>query len=224
LSYSPEDPAFSVVGGDRAVTNRMGPAGAWFADVAFLLFGQPAFLFPALVLLGGVLLFRSRTAPAGRATLLFRSAGFLLTIATSCGLATLHFDAPAMRETAGGILGQLVGLGLAQVLGLLGATLLLLVLWLAAVSLATGVSWLAVMDHTGRLVFRVLTEVNILANRVQIWLQGRRARAERHEVVTKTRAKAKPAAPRIEPTIEKLEVSERFERERQVPLFEPPAS
>src|SRR5690606_1969998 len=139
LSYSPEDPAFSVVGGDRQVTNRMGPAGAWFADVAFLLFGQPAFLFPVLVLLGGVFLFRSRTAPAGRAALLFRSVGFVLTVATSCGLATLHFVAPEMRATAGGVVGQEVGLGLAQVLGLLGSTLLLLVLWLAAVSLATGV-------------------------------------------------------------------------------------
>ena len=225
LSYSPEDPAFSVVGGDRQVTNRMGPAGAWFADVAFLWFGQPAFLFPVLVLLGGVFLFRSRTAPAGRAALLFRSVGFVLTVATSCGLATLHFVAPEMRATAGGVVGQEVGLGLAQVLGLLGSTLLLLVLWLAAVSLATGVSWLAVMDHTGRAVIRGLTEINILFNRLQIWIQGRRARAERHEVVTKTRAKVKKVvAPRIEPTIEKLEASERAERERQVPLFEPPAS
>ena len=42
------------------------------------------------------------------------------------------------------------------------------------------------------------------------------------------RAKPKATAPRIEPTIEKVEVSTRAERERererQVPLFEPPAS
>ena len=31
LSYSPTDPAFTLAGGDEAVTNRMGPAGAWFA-------------------------------------------------------------------------------------------------------------------------------------------------------------------------------------------------
>jgi S-DNA-T family DNA segregation ATPase FtsK/SpoIIIE len=39
LSYSPTDPAFSIAGSDDAVTNRMGPAGAWFADLSFLLFG-----------------------------------------------------------------------------------------------------------------------------------------------------------------------------------------
>ena len=57
LSYSPTDPAFSVAGSDEAVTNRMGPAGAWFADLAFLLFGASAYLFPILVLIAGVFLF-----------------------------------------------------------------------------------------------------------------------------------------------------------------------
>src|SRR5262249_35109498 len=145
-SYSPIDPAFSVAGGDNAIANRMGPAGAWFADVAFLLFGETAYLFPVLVLVAGVFLFRQEQLPE-HGPMIWRSVGFVLTIATSSGLATLHFDAPQMRETAGGILGQLVGRGLEGGLGSLGATVLMLVLWLGAVSLATGVSWLAVMDR-----------------------------------------------------------------------------
>ena len=106
LSYRPEDPGFSVAGGDEAVANRMGPAGAWFADVAFLLFGASAYLFPILVLIAGVFLFRGDELPERRAAL-WRGAGFLLAIATSSGLATLHFQSPEMRETAGGILGRL---------------------------------------------------------------------------------------------------------------------
>ena len=51
---------------------------------------------------------------------------------------------------------------------------------------------------------------------------------QRQELVSKVRAKPKTTAPRIEPTLEKVEVSARVERERererQVPLFEPPAS
>ncbi len=223
LTYSPGDPAFSVADGSSAVANRMGPAGAWFADLAFLLFGESAYLFPVLVLVAGVFLFRHRELP-GRGPLIFRAVGFVLTIATSSGLATLHFGAPQMRETAGGILGQVVGGGLERGLGLLGATVLLLVLWLAGVSLATGVSWLAVMDRTGRAVYGGVTELNVLANRLRIWLVGRRAKQQRQEVVSKVRAKPKAPAPRIEPTLEKVEVSSRLERERQVPLFEPPAS
>ncbi|HUL81455.1 MAG TPA: DNA translocase FtsK 4TM domain-containing protein, partial [Gammaproteobacteria bacterium] len=228
LSYSPVDPAFSVsVGDGGGVANRMGPAGAWFADVAFLLVGVTAYLFPVLVLIAGVFLFRHEETPE-KGPMIWRGIGFLLTIATSSGLATLHFEPHEMRETAGGILGQLVGRGLEHGLGLLGATVLLLVLWLAAVSLATGVSWVAVMDRVGRVVYAAMIELNVRVNQFRIWLEGRRAKQQREEIVSKVRAKPKAAAPRIEPTIEKVEVSERAERERerdrQVPLFEPPAS
>jgi S-DNA-T family DNA segregation ATPase FtsK/SpoIIIE len=227
LSYSPVDPGFSVAGGTDGVTNRMGPAGAWFADVAFVLFGVSAYLFPVLVLIAGVFLFRGEQMP-DRAAIIWRGTGFVLSIATSSGLATLHFAAEEMRETAGGILGQLVGRGLAYGLGLLGATVLLLVLWLAAVSLATGVSWVAVMDRTGRAVYQGLAVLHEWLGDARIWLAGRRAKQQRQEVVSKVRAKPKTAAPRIEPVLEKIEVSprasERLERERQVPLFEPPQS
>jgi S-DNA-T family DNA segregation ATPase FtsK/SpoIIIE len=36
-SYAPNDPAFSVSGDSQTVVNLMGRAGAWFADIAFLL-------------------------------------------------------------------------------------------------------------------------------------------------------------------------------------------
>ena len=150
----------------------------------------------------------------------------MLALATSSGLATLHFAAPELRETAGGVLGQSVGFSLVQVLGLLGATVLLLVLWLASVSLATGLSWVAIMDLTGRVVVRGVTELNVLIARLRVWIAGRRAKHERQEVVVKSRArfKLKSAGPRIEPTLQRLESSSRSERERQVPLFEPPQS
>ncbi len=202
----------------------MGPAGAWFADIAYLLFGRPAYLFPALVLLIGIWAFRGERERVSYSALLWRSTGAILTLAASCGLATLHFVAADLRETAGGILGQLVGAGTEQVLGLLGATVLLLVAWLAAASLATGVSWLAVMDKIGRGVLVTVGAAEIAVGRVQIWLEGRRAKQHRQELVSKSRSKAKPEAPRIEPSFEPVERSARLERERQVPLFEPPTS
>ena len=225
LSYSPADPAFSVASGDEVVTNRMGPAGAWFADIAFLLFGASGYLFPILVLIAGVFLFRGNDLPE-KAAVIWRGAGFLLVIASSSGLATLHFRSPDLRETAGGILGRIVGHGLEYALGLLGTTVLLLVLWLAAVQLVTGVSWIAIMDRTGRFVYQGVTALQEWLGDARIWWEGRRAKQQRDEVVSKVRAKPKTAAPRIEPVIEKIEVSprasERLERERQVPMFEPP--
>jgi DNA segregation ATPase FtsK/SpoIIIE, S-DNA-T family len=227
LTYSPSDPAFSVAAGDEVVTNRMGPAGAWFADIAFLLFGASAYLFPILVLIAGVFLFRGDDLP-DKPAVIWRSAGFLLVTATSSGLATLHFQSPELRETPGGILGRIVGHGLEYGLGLLGTTVLLLVLWLASVQLVTGVSWIAIMDRTGRVVYQGITALQEWLVDVRIWWEGRRAKQQRDEVVSKVRSKPKSAAPRIEPVIERIEVSpratERLERERQVPMFEPPQS
>jgi DNA segregation ATPase FtsK/SpoIIIE, S-DNA-T family len=224
-SYNPEDPAFSVASGSNEVTNRMGPAGAYFADVAFLAIGYSAYLLPLLMLLAGIFVLRpSRAAVRSRAVMAWQGAGVAFTIITTSGLATLHFVAPELRESAGGALGEVVGSGLAHGLGLLGASVLLIVLWLGAVSLATGLSWLALMDRTGRLVLAMAGEGQIHINALRVWLEGRRAKQQRQELLAKTRVQPKPkvAIARIEPTLGKIESSERVERERQVPLFDPP--
>ncbi len=224
VSYSPADPAFMRSAGDATVSNRMGPAGAWFADLCFLIFGRSAFLFPVLLLLGGIQLFRSEVLLENRPLAWLRGSGFALILATSSGLATLHFAPGELRETAGGVIGQLVGYGSEQMLGSLGATVLLLVLWLGAVSISTGMSWIAVMDRVGRGVLRALVLANDLTTRSRDWFEGRRAKQERQEVVLASRAKPPRAALRIEPTVDKIEPGIRVEKERQVPLFEPPAS
>ena len=227
-TYDPADPSFSVGGNGQAVSNRMGPAGAWFADLAFLLFGRPAFLFPLLVLLAGLLIFRSRKrskgktkAPPARPVVWWRAGGFVLLLATSCGLATLNVFAPDMTATAGGLLGRLVGGGLEQVLSHLGATVLLLVLWFVSVSLATGVSWLAVMDTVGAGVLNGTSATRAFFKRMRERRKGRKVKRQRRRVVKKKiRKKGKRAEPRIEPTFDAPPTSARLEREKQVPLFE----
>ena len=223
VTYDPADPAFSVAGDSQAVSNRVGPAGAFFADLAYLLFGRPAYLFPALVFLAGLLIFRSRKRDKNksRPVVWWRTGGFVLLLATSCGLATLHVFAPDMRETAGGILGRLVGAGLEQMLGHLGATVLLLVLWIVSISLATGVSWLTVMDTLGRGVLAGVAGSRTLFKQMGVRRKGRKVRRQRRRVVKKTRrARKKRAEPRIEPTFDAPPASARVEREKQVPLFE----
>lgn len=224
FSYDAGDPAFTRSESGGRVSNLIGPAGAWFADVAFMLFGRPAFLFPLMVAAVGLYFYRARQNPekVDRATAALRGLGFVLTLATSCGLATLHFAPAQLRETAGGVLGQMVGTGLAGNLGMLGATVLLLVFWLAGVSLFTGISWLAVMDHIGRWVLNLMARVEGVLVYFKAWLEQRRVRQERKEIVAKAKTKSEPRqAPRIEPVLPKVEPSQRVERERQVPLFDP---
>ena len=54
-----------------------------------------------------------------------------------------------MRETAGGVVGQFIGNGLAANMNFLGATLFMLAAWMAGVSLSFGVSWLTIVDRIG---------------------------------------------------------------------------
>ena len=134
-TYSPDDPGFSFtrrIGGRSS--NRIGPVGAWLADMLFFLFGRPAFLFPVMLGVWCWTLFRNRKSRASAArapTPRCASAGFVLVLVASCGLATLHWEPGALRQTAGGVVGKLVGQGLAAGLQFLGATLLLLAAWMA---------------------------------------------------------------------------------------------
>ena len=226
LSYSPKDPGFSHTGSGGKLHNLIGGAGAWFADFGFYLFGMPAFLFPAMALLLGWILCMARSSaePIDRSIFTARISGFLIALLTSCGLATLHFAHPDLRESAGGVLGQLVGQGLETALGLLGATLLLLALWLGAISLFTGMSWLSAMDWVGRQVLAGVEYVRAAALGLQEKLKARQNLHERQETVRVKRQiekeRVKRSKPRIEPAMKPPETSARAEKEKQVPMFE----
>jgi len=229
LTYHPDDPGFSHTGSGSVLHNQIGTAGAWFADLAFYICGMPAYLFPAMMMVAGWMLFSARLSnePLNRAVMLSRTGGFLLALVTSCGLATLHFHNPALRESAGGVLGQLVGMGLESALGLLGATLLMLALWLAAISLFTGVSWLNIMDWIGRQMMVAIDSVTSWFRRAQEQLKARRVQQERQASVRVKREKIerrekKKLKPRIAPKMAKPEKSQRAEKERQVTMFDSP--
>jgi S-DNA-T family DNA segregation ATPase FtsK/SpoIIIE len=227
LTYDRNDPSFATTGEPGPLSNIIGPFGAQLSGLLVLLFGAPAFLFPLMIGFAGWLLYRERGKEPGqsRATLAFRALGFFLTLITSCGLASLHFTVASYPNSAGGILGAFVGDHAEASLSFLGATLLLLALWLAGVSLFLGVSWIAIMDRTGR---TVLAAVDWLSGRISAARDiraGREVKQARKEVVREEQKRvASRPPPKIEQAPPKVEKSERVEKERQVALFEKPAS
>jgi S-DNA-T family DNA segregation ATPase FtsK/SpoIIIE len=226
-SYDRADPAFSSTGQPGPVTNLIGPFGAWLSDLFFVLFGAPAFLFPIMLGFAGWTLFQERRSPEplDRRTAILRGAGFVLALASSCGLATLHFADGSFPNTAGGLFGTLAGDGLASALSFLGATLLLLALWLASVSLFTGISWLDVMDRVGRSVLLGISWVKERLSAARDAKAGREVKQARHEVVREEQKKvAERKPPKIEAPAPKVEKSERVEKEKQVPMFEKPGA
>jgi S-DNA-T family DNA segregation ATPase FtsK/SpoIIIE len=223
-SYNPDDPGFSYTGNAAPIHNRIGVAGAWLSDVLFFLFGWPAFLLPTVLALAAWgLQRRVRGANASRMNTAVRAAGFVLLLAASCGLTTLHWQAGMLRQTAGGVVGGLVGKGLAAWLDFLGATLLLIAAWMAGLSLAFHVSWLAVMDRLGGLAWAGIGWVRSRSATRRDVAEGHERRQARKEAVESEQKKsATRAPPRIEPPLPVVEKSARVERERQVPLFDPP--
>ena len=227
VSYHPHDPGFADTGEPGPVGNWIGPVGAWAAGFFLFLFGRPAYLFPLMLAYAGWLVHKEAALSDVRSRIntVLRAAGFVLTLLSSCGLATLHWSPVDLPNSAGGVLGELAGAGSAHGLSFLGATLLLLGLWLAGVALFLGVSWFQIMDKLGG---GVLQSIEWLRNRVEQRRElasGQRAKQARQEVVREEQKKvAGRPPPRIEAPAPAPEKSERVERERQVPLFEAPKS
>ncbi len=239
LTYSINDPGWSHVGPRGEVGNATGVIGAWVADVLFSLFGYLAYLFPVIIAYSGWLVLRGNREGVPRDEIDFgvlgiRWAGFVVTLAAGCALASLHFQTPVtlLPMDSGGILGRWLGDGMAEVLGLLGSTLLLLAVFLAGITLFSGLSWFAAIDQLGRfslwLYHWLAARLTALVERMRDRRAGEEARRERAEVVAEerkktARRKAEGSKVRIEPVVKKVEISERLDREKQIALFEAPA-
>ncbi len=227
FTYHPADPGWSHSGPVEQISNGGGRVGAWFADVFLYLFGHMAFLFPLMVAYSGWIRFRGRNGefPA-KHILALRGLGFLLTMASGAALASLHFaNGMPLPLDAGGVLGDLVGGGLAAAFNFLGATLFLLALFLTGVTLFTGLSWLGLMDRVGAITLKLFARVQGVFFRIADRIAARRARTEREKTVKEAKKKTENRPPpRIEPVISKPpEPSERERKEKQAQLFEMPA-
>jgi S-DNA-T family DNA segregation ATPase FtsK/SpoIIIE len=93
VTYDPGDPGYTDTGAGGSVSNAIGPVGAWVSNLFYFLFGKPSFLFPLMLAYMGWMVIRPRRdEPLTRTTLLLRGGGFVLTLASSAALATLHFS------------------------------------------------------------------------------------------------------------------------------------
>jgi S-DNA-T family DNA segregation ATPase FtsK/SpoIIIE len=227
FTYDPSDPGFSQATAAADVQNGIGRVGALIADLLFNLFGRPAYLFTVMVFYLGWMLYREQKTQQALTKMDYglRFGGFVATLITSCALSTLHFSPVGFNETAGGIAGQIVGHSLESVMKLLGASTLLFVLWIASISLFLGVSWFNVMDRIGHWCLVGYEKARIKFGELRDRAEGRRQQAARQDIIeVEKKRTAGRAPPRIEPVMPSLEPSVRAERERQVPLFEPPAA
>ena len=225
VTHSPADPAWSRSGSGGVLRNAGGHVGAWVSDVLLYLFGLSAYWWVVFFLLAVWWGYKriETVSFLDRRSFLVGGTGFVVLLLASSSLEalrlyTLKAELPA---GAGGVIGQTVGHGVATALGFTGATLALLLLIAAGLSLFAGVSWVRVAEGVGA---AVEVSWQWASETVAAWRdrrEGREATAKREEVVEVERRRREDFEPlRIEPPVMEIPKSARVEKEKQVPLFE----
>ncbi|MEW6039337.1 MAG: DNA translocase FtsK 4TM domain-containing protein [Pseudomonadota bacterium] len=163
VTFDLEDAGWTHTGSRRPVSNGAGEVGAWLSDFSFSLFGIMAYLLPLLLAGYGYRIYRGRSAQH-RFSLLdstLRWLGMGAAIAAGSGiidLQLLRIPLP-LPETTGGIVGRELADLVTGSLGVKGASVLFGGVFLAGVSLATGLSWLRLVDTIGQAVLTLIRTV-----------------------------------------------------------------
>ncbi len=190
LTYDTADPGFSHTSNVDQVQNAAGRAGAYFADILFMVLGYFAYIFPLLLAIKTWQIFRERHQPWEWSGWLFswRLIGLVFLVLSGAALAHIHFHPPAsMPFSAGGALGESLGDLARNLLNVQGSTLMFIALFLFGLTVFTDLSWFKVMDITGKITLDLFELVQGAANR---WWE---ARNERKRLVAQLREVDEPA-------------------------------
>ncbi|WEZ86854.1 DNA translocase FtsK 4TM domain-containing protein [Pseudomonas sp. NyZ480] len=189
LTYDTSDPGFSHTSNVEQVQNAAGRAGAYFADILFMVLGYFAYIFPLLLAIKTWQIFRERHQPWQWSGWLFswRLIGLVFLVLSGAALAHIHFHPPeSLPFSAGGALGESLGDLARNLLNVQGSTLMFIALFLFGLTVFTDLSWFKVMDMTGKITLDLFELVQGAANR---WWE---ARNERKRLVAQLREVDEP--------------------------------
>ncbi|MFC4260495.1 DNA translocase FtsK [Marinobacter lacisalsi] len=190
-TYSPSDPGWAAIGHQVSVDNAAGRSGAWLASLMMDVFGQVSYLFPLMVAGYALLLIRLRHDPLEMhwPLLLMRAGGFLLILLSACSLLALY-SLFGLGATSGGVLGQAVSTAMVRFFNLPATTLILVAIFLFALTVTTGLSWFRLMDAVGGYTLEGL-----------LWLKGLFTRGDREETEDDKPEPARKVNPPPEPPV-----------------------
>ena len=205
ITYQPADPGWSHTAITHHIANAGGRVGAWLADLFLYIFGYIAYTLPFMLFYALAMMLQqpAQEPKVDQQMLALRSIGFTLMVTTLSGLCSLHIHhlfAP-LPFSAGGILGNLMGPGLAEAFNPLGCTLLLFALFLMGILFFTGLSWISLMTKSSQRSWRALQIVQQKAIEGSVallaWLKQRWIRMPKwFTALKKDNNTLKPALPK----------------------------
>jgi S-DNA-T family DNA segregation ATPase FtsK/SpoIIIE len=139
-SFHPQDPSFNLYQPVPAkIDNLGGLIGAYLSDILWQVFGFSSFLLPIALLVRGISIFANRkTEHRG-----LRAIGFGLLVISFATLLNIFLGEVRLfsyEGIAGGVLGRVVGGFLERYLGVVGTSLLTILIFLSSFILTTGLS------------------------------------------------------------------------------------
>lgn len=152
VTFSNEDAGWTHSGTTRNVTNACGVFGAWLADFSLSFFGLCAYLFPVTMFWHSYLFCRNVKQSQEKIFIALPWLGSIAAIVSGTALLHLYVLRTGIElpRSTGGIIGEEIGDITLISLGNSGATLFLLVLLVAGITLITDLSWVKLMDTIGK--------------------------------------------------------------------------
>ncbi|MGH9768270.1 MAG: DNA translocase FtsK [Blastocatellia bacterium] len=171
ISYNSSDPSWNSAGGNLRARNWVGPMGAKLADALYQAFGIAALIVPVMLYIIGRWQWDDDESEVSKPKIL----GLFLMIVAATGWITLISPEKPGSFYWGGFVGQWLmygpGIGMARLLGTLGAFVGLVILFTIGLLLGTNYTLVGLIDNWSQA--RPDGMVAGWAHRLRLWRQGR---------------------------------------------------
>ena len=184
LSYSAEDSGPFSASDSEVYKNYGGSSGAFIADILLNTIGYLAYLIPIGLVFVGWRIYKNAEIDEEISWLDtgIKAGGFISTLLSGCALAFKYINTHGAIFSGGGMVGEIVGKMLFSSLGNIGATLILSAIFLAGITLFTGMSWIQFADLVGKWTFDFIEWLKIKWDNFKDYKAGKQAKAQRQEV------------------------------------------
>jgi S-DNA-T family DNA segregation ATPase FtsK/SpoIIIE len=161
FSYSIEDRGFATSSIQDSVSNWMGSSGAYVSDALLFLIGWTAYLIPLGLVWIGYRVFVSQGFEASFPLVVIRASGILFVFLCASIILELHFShlGAALKEGAGGILGQILVPTGSKIFGFIGLSILSISGFLLSIQAVTGFSWVVISEKLGKSIFLIADRI-----------------------------------------------------------------